>query len=173
MGRSQETQDTILQYLASLNVPAVIDADAIHAVAKDPSVLAGKPFLLTPNTYEFTLLGGKDVRSMPLEARIEEVKAVALKLGTAILLKAAVDIITDGNEVLLNETGSPYLSIGGAGDTLSGIAGALMARKAGTMNSAAGAAYINGKAGELAAGRWKESLIATDIIDAIPEVINK
>lgn len=171
MGRSQETQDTILEYLAQLDVPAVIDVDAIHAVAKNPEVLKGKPFLLTPNSFEFMLLGSRDIKQLSQEERMQEVKAMAGSLGTTLLVKAKIDIISDGTEVLLNETGSPYMSVGGTGDTLAGIAGALLARGASLLNAAAGAAYINGKAGELAAKKFGESLVATDIIDSIPEAI--
>lgn len=171
LGRSQEVQETVLQFLLSANVPVVIDADAIHAIAKNLDAIKGKPFLITPNTYELTLLGGKDVRPMELEARIQEVQALAGRLGTTILLKAKEDIVTDGTNVAINETGSPYMSVGGTGDTLAGIAGALLARGLSPMTAGSGAAYINGKAGEAAASQFKESLVATDVIDAIVEVI--
>lgn len=171
MGRSEETQDTILEYLSQLNVPAVIDVDAIHATAKNPEMLKGKQFLLTPNTFELTLLGAQDIRPLSEEERIQEVQAQAQSLGTTLLVKAKNDIISDGTSVLFNETGSPYMSKGGAGDTLAGIAGALLARGASLLDAAAGAAYINGRAGELAAKKFGESLVATDIIDAISEVI--
>jgi NAD(P)H-hydrate epimerase len=171
MGRSQETQETIVEYLSQINVPVVVDADAIHAIAKRLDVLAGKPFLITPNTFELTLLKGRDVRPLELDQRIQEAQAIATKLGTTLLLKGKTDIITNGTDVALNETGSPYMSIGGAGDTLAGIAGALLARGVDAFTAAQAAAYINGKAGELAGKKFKESLVATDIIDAIPEVI--
>ncbi|MDO8474067.1 MAG: NAD(P)H-hydrate dehydratase [bacterium] len=171
LGRTPETLETILEYLSAIQVPAVIDVDAIHAVAKNLDILKGKPFLLTPNTFELTLLGGKDIRPLSQEERIQEVQNVASQLGTTLLVKLKTDIITDGTNVLLNDTGSPYMSVGGAGDTLAGIAGALLARGVSSMNAAAGAAYINGKAGELAAKKFGESLVATDIIDAISEVI--
>lgn len=171
MGRSQETQDAILEYLSNVNIPVVIDADAIHAVAKKPDVLKGKPFIITPNTYELQLLGARDLRLLEDEERIKEVMSAAANLGTTLLAKAKVDIISNGVDVFLNEAGSPYLSIGGAGDTMAGIAGALLARGVSPLTAAAGAAYINGKAGEIAAKKFGESLIATDIIDSIPETI--
>ena len=171
LGRSQETQETILQYLSRTNVPVVIDADAIHAIAKNPEVLEGKPFLITPNTYELTLLGGKDIRPMELEARVQEVQAIAAKLKTTLVVKVKTDIISNGEDVLIDETGSPFLSVGGAGDTMAGIAGALLARGVSPMNAGAGAAYINGRAGQIAGKKFGESLVATDIIDAISEAI--
>ena len=171
IGRSQETLQTVLDYLSKADIPVVIDADAIHAVAKNPAAIAGKPFIITPNIYEFQLLGGKDIRSMELDARIQEVQNLSSSLQTTLVVKAKVDIISNGTNVLLNETGSPYMSGGGLGDTLSGIAGALLARGIDPMRAGAGAAYINGKAGEKAADTFRESLIATDLIDAISEVI--
>ncbi|MBI2642184.1 MAG: NAD(P)H-hydrate dehydratase [Candidatus Wildermuthbacteria bacterium] len=171
MGRSQETQDAIVEYLSNVNIPVVIDADAIHAVAKKPDVLKGKPFVVTPNTYDLQLLGARDLRQLEDEERVKEVMSAAANLGTTLLAKAKVDIISNGTDVLLNEAGSPYLSVGGAGDTVAGIAGALLARGVSPSKAAAGAAYINGKAGELAAKKFGESLIATDIIDAISDAI--
>ncbi len=61
MGRSEETQKAILEYLSQVSVPVVIDADAIHAVGKNPEVIAGRDFLITPHTYEFFVLTGKEV----------------------------------------------------------------------------------------------------------------
>ena len=72
----------------------------------------------------------------------------------------------------LNRTGSPYLTKGGTGDTLAGICGALMARGIDPFTAAQAAAYINGKAGEVVAQRVKEGLLATELIEAIPEVLH-
>ncbi|MDA1337156.1 MAG: NAD(P)H-hydrate dehydratase [bacterium] len=171
LGRTQETQETVLEFLRQTSLPVVIDADALHAVAKDPTVLAGKPFVITPNTFEFQMVTGKEVRALTEEERVPVVEAEALRLQTTILLKVKTDIISNGKETLLNETGSPYLSIGGTGDTLAGIVGALLARGGSPVKAAAAAAYINGKAGEIAAKDKKEALIATDLIDAIFQVI--
>lgn len=172
LGRSEETLDTVLEFLRQVELPCVIDADALHAVAKDPSVLSGKPFVITPNTFEFQLVTGKEVRSLPQEERVKLVAKEATRLQTTILLKLKTDIISNGQETLINETGSPYLSIGGTGDTLAGITGALLARGVEPLRAAGVAAYINGKAGEIAAKDKKDSLIATDLIDAIPQVIS-
>ncbi|MDP4007330.1 MAG: NAD(P)H-hydrate dehydratase [bacterium] len=172
LGRTEETLDTVLEFLRQVQLPVAIDADALHAVAKDPSVLAGKPFVITPNTFEFQLVTGREVRSLPEEERAKVVEEEALRLGTTILLKVKTDIISNGKETLLNETGSPYLSIGGTGDTLAGITGALLAKGIEPLRAAGVAAYINGMAGELAAKTKKDSLIATDLIEVISQVIS-
>lgn len=171
MGRTEETQEVILEFLAQASLSVVIDADAIHAVGKRPEVISGKNFLLTPHSYEFFILTGKKVYQLPEEEKIKIVQEEAQRLGTTILLKGAIDIISDGKEVAINKTGSPFMTKGGTGDTLAGICGALMARGIDAFTAAQAAAYINGKAGEIASDKLKEGMLATDLIDAIPEVI--
>ncbi len=171
MGRSSETLDAILEFLEKLDVPAVIDADAIHAISKKPEIISGKPFVLTPHKYEFFILTGKEVRKKSDEERIEIVQKEAEKLNTILVLKGKTDIISNGKEVALNEVGSPFLSKGGTGDTLAGICGALLARGVDPFLAAQAATFINGKAGELAGEKLRESLIATDLINEIPNVL--
>jgi NAD(P)H-hydrate epimerase len=170
-GRSAETQEVIFEFLSQVSVPAVIDADAIHALAKNPQIISGKPFLITPHAYEFFVLTKKEVYKLTDEEKIKAVQEQACRLGTTILLKGKTDIISDGKEVALNKTGSPFMTKGGTGDTLAGIAGALLARGIPPFEAGQAAAYINGIAGELAAKKFGEGLMATDLIEAIPEAI--
>ncbi len=172
MGRTKETQEAIIEFLSTNTLPAVIDADAIHALAKSPQAVKGKNSVITPNTFEFYVLTGREVYKLSEEEKVKIVQEEALKLQTTILLKGKIDIISNGKEVALNRTGSPYLSKGGTGDTLAGIAGALLARGIDAFIAAQAAAYINGLAGETAAKKLKESLLATDLIEAISKVIN-
>lgn len=172
-GRSEETQEAILEFLSQISVPTVIDADAIHAVAKNPSILAGKNFLITPHTYEFFILTKREVHNLPDEEKIKIVQEEATRLKTTILLKGKTDIISNGKEVAIGTTGSGYMTVGGCGDTLAGICGALIARGIDAFKAGQAAAFINGKAGEIAAKKFKDSMIATDLIDAITEVITK
>lgn len=171
LGRTGETQDAVISYLSQSTAHTVIDADALHAVAKTPAIIQGKPFLLTPNMYEFFVLAGKHIFEQKFVDRVESVREAAARFGTAILLKGQFDIISNGKETFINETGSPYLSVGGTGDTLAGISGALLARGLSPVKAGAVAAYINGKAGELAGKKYKESMVATDVIEEIKEVI--
>lgn len=172
IGRSEETQTAILEYLSQVTVPAVIDADAIHAVGKKPEIISGKPFLFTPHSYEFFVLTGKEVSGLSNEEKIKIVQEESARLQTTILLKGPIDIISDGKEVALNKTGSSLMSKGGMGDTLAGIAGAFLARGIDLFEAGCAAAYINGLAGQYAAEKLGESVMATDLIEAIPKVIN-
>lgn len=171
MGRSEETQEVILEYLREVSVPVVIDADAIHALGKNTEIISNKPFLITPHSYEFFVLTGKEVEKLSDEEKIKIVQEEANRLKTTILLKGKTDIISDGQEIALSKTGSAYMTKGGMGDTLAGIAGALMARGINAFEAGQASAYINGIAGELAGNKLGESVMATDLIEAIPEVI--
>jgi len=171
MGRTQETQEAILEYLEQVQVPVVIDADAIHAVGKKPEIISGRNFLITPHTYEFFVLTGKEVHKLPDEEKIKMVQEEAARLGTTILLKGKTDIISNGKEVAIDKAGTPYMTVGGCGDTLAGVCGALLARGINIFETAQAAAYINGKAGEIAAKKLREGMMATDLIEAIPEVL--
>ncbi len=172
LGRSKETQETILEYLSQLSIPAVIDADAIHAIAKKPGIGAGKNFLITPHAYEFFILTGKEVVEKTLEEKIRLVQEEAKRLQATILLKGKVDIISDGQNIALNEVGSPFLSVGGTGDALAGICGSLISQGVKPFEAAQAATYINGRAGQIASLKLKEGLTATDLIEAIPEALH-
>jgi len=167
--RNEETLTTVKRILKGLTSSCVIDADAIHAVTRDKKVLR-KNFILTPHSHEFYILTGiKTVTD--IKKRADLVKREASKLGCIILLKGHVDVISDGKQVAINKTGNPFLTVGGTGDTLTGICGALLARKVDPFESACVACFINGKAGDLAAKKFGEGLMASDLIDEIPNVI--
>lgn len=171
LGRTLETQEIILEYLSQISVPAIIDADAIYAIAKHPDVFKGKNFLFTPHGYEFFVLTGKEVMAKSDDEKMKIVQEEAARLQTTILLKGKIDMISNGRDLALNKTGTPYMTVGGTGDILAGICGAMMARGINAFISAQAAAYINGKAGEMAVKTKKDGLMASDLLGLIPEVI--
>lgn len=171
MGRTEETQETILEYLAQTDVPTVIDADAIHALAKKPELISGRNFLITPHTYEFFILTKRQVYQLTDQEKIKAVQEEAQRLKTTILLKGKLDIISNGEETAIDKAGTPQMAVGGTGDSLAGVCGALMARGIDCFQAAQAAAYINGKAGEQAAKKFGDGMTATDLIEMIPEII--
>ena len=173
IGRSEETQKTILEYLSQITTPTVIDADGIYALSNNPKVISGKMSLITPHSYEFFILTGKKVANLPNKERIKIVQEEAARLKTVILLKGKIDIISNGLNTALVKSGSSLMTVGGTGDTLAGIAGALMARGISPFEAGQAAALINGLAGDKAGKKMGESMMATDLIKAIPEILPK
>lgn len=173
LGRSEETKTAIVNFLSQINVPVVIDADAIYAVSEKKEILAGKNFLITPHLYEFYVLTGKDISQKPDSEKEKILVSESKKLKTNILLKGKLDMImiSTKDSFAVNKVGHPTMTVGGTGDVLAGIAGALLARGVSIFDSACAAAFINGSAGERAAKKLGESMTATDLIGEIPNVI--
>ena len=103
--------------------------------------------------------------------RERKTKEAAKRFNCIIVLKGFVDVISDGKRVFTNTTGNPYMTVGGTGDTLAGICGALLARGIEPLKAACAAAYINGAAGDLAAAQWKDGMMASDLLPMIAAVI--
>jgi NAD(P)H-hydrate epimerase len=106
------------------------------------------------------------------DAREKAAREFAEEKGVITLLKGKVDIISDGKQTLLNRTGNPGMTVGGTGDVLAGITGSLFSRNPAFL-AAACAAYINGAAGDLAFEKAGNALLATDVIEKIPEIIKE
>jgi len=186
LGRAPETVKAIQEIITGIDIPMVIDADGIRAIAQKREIIKGKTVVLTPHILEFEILTGEKVRAN-VEDRKDKVKKWAKILGCTILLKGHIDVISDGRQAALNKTGSPYMTKGGLGDTLSGILGAILARlpspgakatggqtrKIKPFEAAKAASFINGKAGEQASKKYGEGLMASDIFEFIPQVIKR
>ena len=93
------------------------------------------------------------------------------KQNWTVLYKGTMDIITDGVNLKLNRTGNPGMTVGGTGDVLAGINGALLAMGLSPYNSGRCAAFINGYSGDLAWNKYRNGLTATDIIELIPQCL--
>jgi NAD(P)H-hydrate epimerase len=81
-------------------------------------------------------------------------------------------MITDGNRVRFNRTGDPAMTVGGTGDVLAGVAGALLCHLP-AFEAACIAAYVCGKAGESVAAERGSGMLASDLVDRIPSVLFK
>jgi hydroxyethylthiazole kinase-like uncharacterized protein yjeF len=139
---------------------AVIDADALRL----PLPMAADETLYTPHAGEFTRITGMKVPDGSRE-RALAVKSAGIR-GT-VLLKGPTDIITDGKRVRFNRTGDPAMTVGGTGDVLAGIAGALLCHLP-AFEAACIGAYVNGRAGQTVAAERGEGMLATDLVDRIP-----
>ncbi len=170
LGRDEQTLFVVRQIIKETNLPMVIDADAIWAVAENKEIIYGKRAILTPNSREFEILTNEKINPDLRERKIK-VKEWAKKLNCSIILKGYIDVISDGEKIALNKTGSPLMTKGGFGDTLAGILGAILAKDISPFESAQIAAFINGRAGQLAAVTYGQSIVASDIFKFIGKVI--
>lgn len=172
LGRHQSTMAAIYKLISKLTIPQVLDADALWAIAAKPPIVWGKPAVLTPHAGELAILLAQPKIDGDFEARLTAAKLAAGKYHSLVLLKGHVDIITDGASTITNNSGTPLMTKGGFGDTLSGILAALLARGVALLEAAHAAAYLNGRAGELAAKEKGESVVASDIFEYLPRAIS-
>jgi NAD(P)H-hydrate repair Nnr-like enzyme with NAD(P)H-hydrate dehydratase domain len=95
------------------------------------------------------------------------------RLGTTLLLKVAngVAVISDGKRFKVNLTGNPGMAKGGIGDVLSGIAATLLSWTKSPFKAAAAAAFVSGRAGDIAFSKAGDSLTPTEVLEHINEAL--
>lgn len=169
IGRKKKTLSFVRNYLKKTRLKGVVDADAIHAFSNKEEKINLKNFVLTPHSGEFLFLTGKKPGG-DLKNKIKIVEEQAKILNTTILLKGNIDIISNGKQTALNNTGTKYMTVGGTGDVLAGVTGSLIAQGNSLFDSACAASYICGKAGEKS--KKKRSLIASDLIKEIEKIVD-
>ena len=165
----------ILDAVLAAAKTVVLDADALNLLSSEKSWPPGvkASCVLTPHPGEMKRLGklfGKEEQNNDDEAdRIDTAARAATAFGQVVVLKGRRTIVTDGQQLYINRTGSSALAKAGSGDILSGITGALLAQKnSNPFSAACSAVWIHGKAGEFAGENVGErSTMATDIIAAI------
>jgi len=171
LGRHRATVSAIEKLIYKFTIPLVIDADALYLISNKSNIFKGKHVVLTPHLFELAAILSRQKIEDTFESRLSAAKEAALKYSAIVLLKGHIDIVTDGAVSITNNSGTSFMTKGGFGDTLSGICGALLARGVGTLEAAHAAAYINGRAGELASEKYGEGVVASDIFNLIPEAI--
>jgi NAD(P)H-hydrate epimerase len=165
-----EGMKKLVRELALKGVRVVLDADALRAEVTQE--VSGKPSVLTPHQGEFKRIFNKDLDEK-LESRASALKEAAAQAKTTILLKGAVDIISDGSRIAFNKTGTPAMTVGGTGDVLAGLVAAFLALGAEPFAAAAAGAYINGLAGESAEEELGLHISAVDVAERIPYVLKR
>ena len=165
LGTEDETRYALKKLLRKIDKPVILDADALKLI-KPKHVK--KNFILTPHAREFEILFGKYDENF--DERVRMVEKFAKKKKSVILLKGPTDVISNGGETRLNRTGNVGMTVGGTGDMLAGIVGALSCKTDGFTAACAGA-FLSGLAGDIALEKFGHSLTATDCIERIPEAI--
>jgi NAD(P)H-hydrate epimerase len=162
LGRHPETRETLADIMP-LCKKTVIDADALH-----PDLpLKG---IVTPHAGEFLRISGISLADLDYRERVEPLRGYARQKGLVVLLKGKVDLISDGEVVRANTTGNPGMTVGGTGDVLAGVTAAFYAR-APALRAATAAAFVNGRAGDLVYPEKDFGMVATDVIEKIPEAM--
>ena len=128
--------------------------------------------MVTPHVGEFKKLTGISL-SQEVDERIRRVHEWAEKTNITVFLKGYIDVLSDGKHLKLNKVHNEAMTVGGTGDVLAGIIGALLSKGVEPFNAVRIAAFLNGEAGNEAFKKKSYGLVATDIVEEIPDVLKK
>jgi NAD(P)H-hydrate epimerase len=148
----------------------VLDADGLKAFAGFKRKLK-VPSVLTPHAGEYSILAGKKLPGI-LDRKVADVQKTSASLNAVVLLKGRVDIVSDGKRFKLNFTGNPGMTVGGTGDVLTGVVGAFLAQRVDPYDAAVAGAFVNGAAGDFVFQEKGAHMVASDLINWIPHVLN-
>lgn len=174
-----ETAEFVRTVVRDVSTPLVLDADGLNAFDEHDGELAAHratQIAITPHPGEMARLANISTQNVQAD-RIRVAEKAANDFNATVVLKGHETVIAapDGR-TWINSTGNPGMAKGGSGDVLTGMAAGILAQYASTDWSKAVclAVYLHGLAGDLAAEQRGEiSLMATDIIHAIPEAYEK
>jgi NAD(P)H-hydrate epimerase len=165
LGTHEATLAAVREFLADYDGRAVIDADALQVV---PEVDTDATLLCTPHQGELRGMGGPSADDW--RDRLDAVTDFAADIGHTLLVKGAYDVISDGTASRANRTGNPGMTVGGTGDVLAGMAGALLSTQE-PADAATLAAYANGLAGDRIVDRQGYGLLASDLLPELPRAL--
>lgn len=143
---------------------AVVDADLI----RNPLPLAKEQTIYTPHAGEFERCFSQLPKN--IAERGLAVRNAAKKSEATIILKGEIDVISNGSRVKFNPCGAKSMTVGGTGDILSGVCGALLARTK-SFEAACAAVYAVCKAGCHEDIDIGDGLIATDLLKHLAHIL--
>lgn len=170
LGRADEALELARAVAPRVKAPLLVDADGLNAHAGRLELLAERnaPTVVTPHAGELARLLETDSAAISAH-RLESAHEASRRSGAIVVLKGDDTLVVHGDRVAINRLGSPALATAGTGDVLSGVISALLARGMEPFAAACAGVLAHARAGQVAAERvGVESVVATDVIEAVP-----
>jgi hydroxyethylthiazole kinase-like uncharacterized protein yjeF len=172
IGRAESTGAAVRALIERLEVPVLIDADALWALGDDLSRVRGRttPTVLTPHAGEAARLLGISRQALG-EDRPGSARSLAGD-GVVCVLKGARTLVAEGDRTAVTMSGGPGLASLGTGDVLAGVIGALLASGMGAYEAAVLGAHLHGAAGDAASDALTAvCCTAEDVLTYLPEAV--
>jgi NAD(P)H-hydrate epimerase len=166
LGRREQERALVRRLLAELELPAIVDADALFELeaADWPA-----PRVLTPHAGELGRLLGEESKWVDAH-RLEAVRRAVDRYRCVVLLKGPDTLVAaPGEGVLVRTNGTPALATAGTGDVLTGIIAAFLAKGMDARLAAAAGAVAQGRAAEIS---HRVGMVASDVIGALPAALS-
>lgn len=177
LGQNRDTAAIIQALLKMADQPLVLDADALNIISAMDNGLGlmaevDSPYrVLTPHHAEAARLLGRSVEEIMAD-RVGAVRELADRTHAVVVLKGHGSLVARPGDAVtaICVEGNPGMATGGAGDVLTGMIASLWGQGLSAYDAACHGAALHGASGDIAAARYGEhSLLARDIIAAIPE----
>jgi hydroxyethylthiazole kinase-like uncharacterized protein yjeF len=179
IGVSDDTEKIVKTLIKNSSSPIIIDADGINSIGSEREIFskAKAPLILTPHPGEMSRLISQKSKISIQEIEKDRIHAAisfAKKTRTHLVLKGVPTIVAlpDGN-AFINSTGNSGMASGGTGDVLTGMISGFLSQTMNPVHASLLGVYMHGLAGDVAANdKGLHSMIATDIIDRIPDAFD-
>ncbi len=196
LGMNDAARRLARQVIAGCSKPMVIDADGLNALAGHLDILKsvpvgrgtwgvgrqpvkrgkrepGRRVVLTPHPGEMGRLLGINAAAVQAKRKTLAIK-FASDYNVCLVLKGHNTVVACSGKTYVNMTGNPGMATAGSGDVLSGMIAAFLGQGLEAFEASKYAVYLHGMAGDTAAREKTQiSLIASDIIEKIPEAVKK
>lgn len=176
IGRGEGQRDLVVRALQEVQVPLVLDADALNVLEGDAEPLrtrAGRT-VITPHPAELARLLGRSTKDVVADRLQAALEAASTFPSVVVLLKGNRTIIAygGGKVAVVIPVGGPELATAGTGDVLTGVITAMLAAGHPPVGAALTGAYVHGLAGSVAGQRvGRTGVVAGDVADAVPEAV--
>jgi len=178
-GLTAHADEAIRILVSKIRLPMILDAEVFTALSNHLPVLkstahTNKTIILTPHPGEYARLIKTELQ-YEMDNERDGAGTFAQDYNVLLVLKHHHTLVVNSNgDTYKNSTGNPGLATAGTGDVLTGIIAAIVAQKIVPYEAAKMAVYLHGLAGDMAAELHTEpGMIASDIIDLLPEVLKK
>lgn len=179
LGQDPETGEFLRELLKKVDLPVVLDADALNLLARDKEILTDpylrerrKRWVLTPHPGEMARLLDLDIAAVQVD-RIGNAVWASREWGVVVVLKGVRTVVAvPEGPVFVNPTGNPGLATGGTGDVLTGLIAGFIAQGMAPAEAASAGVFVHGWAADrLVSKKGMAGMIAGDLLEEIPLVL--
>lgn len=171
LGEDEWAQHLFLTVMKA-DKPKVIDASALHLLAKTPQKMPND-VVLTPHVGEAAALLQSTVAAVQAN-REDAARQLQTRYGGSVVLKGHQSVIIDASQQLdICYAGNPGMATAGMGDVLSGVIGGLMAQGIVAPDAIRLGVWIHAMAGDRAAAiSGERGLLASDLMPFLHQLVN-
>ena len=159
----------LLSRVLELDLPVVVDADALNLLARDP--VHRESWVLTPHPGEAARLLKTSPREIQ-QHRLQRAQALQEQYGGVCVLKGSGTLVAAREQVSVCSAGNPGMASGGMGDVLTGIIAGLLAQGLEPYDAARFGVQLHAQSADLAALDGQRGLLASDLFSPLRSLVN-